>query len=48
MGDKTLKVTMTEKKKKSSRFPSFLFWPITEIENLETSESFRLLQFLLV
>ena len=34
-----------EKKKcQFPRFPSFRFCPILEIENLETSESFRLLQ----
>ena len=27
----------------SLRFPSFWFWPLLEIENLETSESFALL-----
>ena len=30
------------------RFPSFRFCPILEIENLETSESFHLLQFFIV
>ena len=30
------------------RFPSFRFCPILEIENLETSESFHLLQILIV
>ena len=29
------------------KFPSFRFCPILEIENLETSESFRLLQVLI-
>ena len=47
MGNKTLKVTMT-KKITFPRFPSFRFWAIPEIENLEISESFRLLQFLVV
>ena len=37
-----------EKKKcQFPRFPSFQFCPILEIENLETSESFRLLQVLI-
>ena len=47
MGNKTRKVTMSKKMK----FPSFLsfqFWPIPEIENLEMSESFLLLQFSVV
>ena len=30
------------------RFPSFRFCPILEIENLETSESFHLLQIFIV
>ena len=30
------------------RFPSFRFCPILEIENLETSESFHLLQIFVV
>ena len=38
------------KKKKCPfpRFPGFQFCPILEIENMETSESFRLLQFFIV
>ena len=37
-----------EKKKcQFPRFPSFRFCPILEIENLETSECFRLLQVLI-
>ena len=45
MGNKTLKVTIT-RKIKFPRFPSFWFWPIPEIENLEVSENFGLIQFL--
>ena len=46
MGNKTLKITMTEKKKKKiPRFPCFRFWPIPDMENLEISKSFRLLSF---
>ena len=37
-----------KKKLNFSRFPSFRFNPIPEIENLETSESFRLHQKLIV
>ena len=41
--------TWFEKKKCSfPRFPSFRFCPILEIENLETSKSFRLLQIFIV
>ena len=47
MGNKTLKVTIT-RKIKFARFPSFRFWPIPEIENLEISENVHLLQFLVV
>ena len=47
LGNKTLKIAMT-KKKKFPRFPSFRFWPVPEMKNLEISESFRLLQFLVV
>ena len=41
------KVTMTEKIK-FPRFLSFRFWPVPEIENLQISESFRLLQVLII
>ena len=41
------KVTMTEKIK-FPRFLSFRFWPVPEIENLKISESFRLLQVLII
>ena len=37
-----------KKKCQFSTFPSFQFCPILEIENLETSESFRLLQFFII
>ena len=37
-----------KKKCQSPTFPSFRFCPILEIENLETSESFLLLIFLVV
>ena len=42
---KNINFTMWFEKKKCQfpRFPSFRFCPILEIENLETSESFRLL-----
>ena len=43
--EKNFNFTMWFKKKcPFPRFPSFRFWPILEIENLETSESFCLLQ----
>ena len=34
--------------KKKCPFPSFRFWPILEMENLKTSESFHLLQIFIV
>ena len=37
-----------KKKKQFPRFPSFRFCPIPKIENSEISESFLLLQFLVV
>ena len=37
-----------KKKCQSPTFPSFRFCPILEIENLETSESFHLLQIFIV
>ena len=49
MGNKTLKVTMTKKNKisKASKF-SILAYTGPEIENLEISDNFHLLQFLVV
>ena len=44
----TLRSGLTRKKCQFSTFPSFQFCPILEIENLETSESFRLLQFFII
>ena len=48
--EKNFNFTMWFEKKKCSfpRFPSFRFCPILAIENLETSESFRLLQIFIV
>ena len=48
--EKNFNFTMWFEKKKCSfpRFSSFRFCPILEIENLETSESFRLLQIFIV
>ena len=47
MKKQKLKVTMM-KKLKLPRFSSFRFCPIPEIENWEISESFLLIQFLVV
>ena len=37
-----------KKKRQFQRFPSFRFCPVLEIENLKTTESFRLLQTFIV
>ena len=45
---KELQISYVINTKKFPRFPSFLFCSVPEIENLETSGSFRLLQKLIV
>ena len=40
----TVRYGLRKKKSQFPRFPSFRFCPILEIENLETPESFRLIQ----
>ena len=44
MGNNILKVTIT-RKMKFPRLPSFWYWTIADIENLEVSESFFILIF---
>ena len=46
--NKKMKVWFNKKKKKFPCFPSFQFCPLPEIENSEISESFLLLQVLIV